>query len=538
MRKREHMAAQTNYGCRPGWALLAVAGTAVGQLLGCSAHPVETEREIEPSVITLALPESLGDARRPAVEFDHASHTAALENEGCAACHRSEREGELVFDLERSVKREDDEALMNYYHDSCMGCHKRRAGRNQRTGPVTCGDCHLEQAAGRSARDPMRFDYSLHGRHSQAESDKCERCHHVYNEEKKALEYKKGAESACADCHGERDEGNNLSLANASHQACVNCHIERAGEGEKSGPETCVGCHDASEKEKIEKLAEIPRIERDQPKAVWIDGEGGMSGKVAFDHFSHEPLAASCSSCHHRTLDACRECHTLRGSAKGGNVTSEGAYHAAHSEHSCVGCHARETAGAKCAGCHHTLEPPPAESACRTCHSEPVPPPIMSSAPAEQLAMSVAGSSAPAPQPPKSAPPVFTEVQLTPLPAYSDDFPESVTIEAIAAEYEPSILPHGKIVAALDRSIRESKLAKRFHGQTEVLCSGCHHQTPVGVRPTACGSCHADESHPTLDKPALKAAYHLQCIECHEKIGIDKQGCTDCHDKASGEVAQ
>ena len=552
MRKREHMAVQIHFGRRPALALIAMAGVIIGQTLGCDAHPVGQGRDIGPSVIALSLPEQFGEPDRPVVEFDHASHTAALESDGCQACHPSGDDGVPVFKFKRQQPLADEAELMEHYHDGCMSCHQQRGAAGQSTGPLACADCHLKQDAGRSLRDPMRFDYSLHGRHSQAESDKCESCHHVYSEEKQALEYKKGAESACADCHGERDEGTTPSLRNASHRACLSCHIDRADKDGESGPQLCRGCHDAADKqENVEKLAEIPRIERDQPSRVWIDSEAGKMAEVPFDHTSHEPRTSSCSSCHHQTLNACDQCHTLRGSEKGGGVTAEGAYHALRSEHSCVGCHAQYTEDKGCAGCHQSLQPPPSESACATCHtgkpSAPAPAPVMSSLAPEQIAMSEAGSAAPPPQvapPPQAAPPpapalpVFREVRLQPLPAYSDDFPETVTIDAIASEYKPSVLPHGKIVAALDREVRESKLARRFHGQTEVLCSGCHHQTPMGVRPPACGSCHADAAHPTRDKPALKAAYHLQCVECHQKMSIEAQGCTDCHEKASGEVVK
>ncbi len=548
MRKREHMAVQIHFGCRTGWALLATGGIAIALAVGCDAHPLDHQRDIGPSVIALSLPESFDEPDRPIVEFDHASHTAALGSDGCQACHPAGDDGAVSFKFKRQQELTSEAELMEHYHYNCMSCHEQRGSAGQSTGPLTCGDCHVEQDAGRSLRDEMRFDYSLHGRHSQAESDKCESCHHVYNEQKQALEYQKGAESACADCHGERDEGSNPSLGNASHRACVGCHIDRAEKSGKTGPQYCTGCHDAADKQQnVEKLAKIPRIERDQPKTVWIDSEAGEMAAVPFDHIGHEPLTTSCSSCHHQTLGACDECHTLRGSEKGEGVTAENAYHALQSKHSCVGCHAQHTEDKGCAGCHHSLELPPAESACATCHTGKPSAPVMSSPAPEQVAMSEAGSAAPPPEmevqpamtpPPASAIPVFEEVQLSPLPAYSDDFPETVTIDAIQSEYKPSVLPHGKIVAALDRQVRQSKLAKRFHEKTEVLCSGCHHQTPTGVRPPACGSCHADAAHPTRDKPALKAAYHLQCIECHQKMSIEAQGCTDCHEKASGEVVK
>ena len=35
----------------------------------------------------------------------------------------------------------------------------------------------------------------------------------------------------------------------------------------------------------------------------------------------------------------------------------------------------------------------------------------------------------------------------------------------------------------------------------------------------ACASCHGRTADATRDKPALKEAYHRQCIGCHERNG-------------------
>ena len=129
--------------------------------------------------------------------------------------------------------------------------------------------------------------------------------------------------------------------------------------------------------------------------------------------------------------------------------------------------------------------------------------------------------------------------RLKPLPRHNDDYPDKVSIDVLAKEYKPAELPHGKIVARLDAIVRESNLAKRFHGETDVLCAGCHHQSPVGTRPPQCRACHGSVDHPTQDKPALKIAYHQQCIGCHQKMNITKAlGCTDCHAEASKEVTK
>jgi predicted CXXCH cytochrome family protein len=123
------------------------------------------------------------------------------------------------------------------------------------------------------------------------------------------------------------------------------------------------------------------------------------------------------------------------------------------------------------------------------------------------------------------------EVTLAPLPKTSDDFPATVLIKRLAREYKPSLLPHLKMVLKLDAIVRKSRLARQFHGVTEVTCAACHHRSPVSKRPASCASCHGPRAHRTRDQPGLKAAYHRQCIGCHQRMGIKEQGCTDCHEE-------
>ncbi|MBW1880774.1 MAG: cytochrome c class III, partial [Deltaproteobacteria bacterium] len=212
-----------------------------------------------------------------------------------------------------------------------------------------------------------------------------------------------------------------------------------------------------------------------------------------------------CTTCHHQTTKACSECHTVLASEEGDGVNLETAHHDTGSDRSCVGCHQREALEPDCAGCHATLPRPPSESTCAVCHTGPP------------------GESAARPE-------------LAPLPPTSDDdFPDVIVIELLAADYEASEMPHAKIVEHLDALVRDSELAAAFHPTTEVLCSGCHHHSPVGERPPGCGSCHDLESHPTEDQPSLKAAYHRQCLGCHEEMGLEQVGCTDCHADANQE---
>ncbi len=117
---------------------------------------------------------------------------------------------------------------------------RRRAGRG-------AGDLRRVPRStppGSRARAPMAFDYSLHARHVKALEDKCENCHHVWDEAAEKLKYEKGKEEGCRACHGAEDEDRKLSLANASHRSCVSCHLERAATELEAGPVLCVGCHD------------------------------------------------------------------------------------------------------------------------------------------------------------------------------------------------------------------------------------------------------------------------------------------------------
>ncbi len=353
----------------------------------------------------------------------------------------------------------------------------------------------------------MGFDYSLHARHATALEDKCETCHHVWDEAAEKLKYEKGKEEGCRACHGAEDDGRKLSLANASHRGCVSCHFERAATELEAGPVLCVGCHDQEHQQAYEVLAEVPRLLRGQADTSWVTAEGSKSPSVAFDHKGHEPRTTFCSDCHHSRLQLCDKCHTLTGAADGAGVTTAQSFHLESSSHSCVGCHAAFAAERKqCAGCHSTLTAVPADRACAVCHKGP---------PAGTAAI--------------ETPPQLGAPSLESLPAFSDDYPETVVIDLLVDHYEASTLPHAKIVGALDAGTRESTLAATFHGDVKTLCSGCHHHTPIEMRPPPCSSCHGATADATSDRPDLKVAYHRQCVGCHVQMGIAKQGCTDCH---------
>ncbi|MFZ5584361.1 MAG: tetrathionate reductase family octaheme c-type cytochrome [Thermodesulfobacteriota bacterium] len=66
-------------------------------------------------------------------------------------------------------------------------------------------------------------------------------------------------------------------------------------------------------------------------------------------------------------------------------------------------------------------------------------------------------------------------------------------------------------------------------------CLQCHHARPAAAEAaetTRCVACHQDSFNPELPgRLGLKAAYHRQCLECHQQRGQGPVGCTDCHAK-------
>ncbi len=454
--------------------------------------------------MVLRLPAELGEPQRPPVVFDHAEHVEELEEEGCTACHGTGEDGRLIPRLGTRKQQSNAKRFRNLFHDTCIGCHEQRedGGRSDK-----CAECHKTGPIALPAREPMAFDYSLHHRHIAALDKKCEACHHIYDEQAHKLVYKKGEENACNTCHEEKPEGDKPSLKDASHSSCVACHLARKTKELSAGPVLCAGCHDSESQAKIATLPAVPRLMRGQKDLVWIDAPGSKCRKVAFDHKAHENNAKFCTTCHNGTPQRCSECH-----GDDGEATLAQAYHTPDNVQSCVGCHEKQTERKDCAGCHGSMpREVPSESSCSTCHAGPVP-----------------GTS--------PLPPIVKKVSLAALPAASDSFPETVIIDELMNLYEPSEMPHRKIVAHLDALVRKDGLATRFHGQTETLCAGCHHHSPVGERPPACSACHNEEMSGATDKPALRAAYHRQCVGCHQRMDIEEQSCTACHAKMPEEV--
>ncbi len=124
--------------------------------------------------------------------------------------------------------------------------------------------------------------------------------------------------------------------------------------------------------------------------------------------------------------------------------------------------------------------------------------------------------------------------------------PDKITINAIQKYYEPVTFNHAAHINNLKdcglchhhttgAQVTDPNCArchKNSGAQAVVSCKGCHTAEPF--TPEALKQ-QRDQQPPVYhrDKPGLKAAYHLSCVVCHQKMGAPV-GCQDCHKRNDG----
>lgn len=86
-------------------------------------------------------------------------------------------------------------------------------------------------------RPISKFDHDAHNEAAGLEEN-CMACHHSYDENGKLIEDESSEDTACGECHGLEDKGNQPGLIKAYHQQCKSCH-EKQGKG----PRACGECH-------------------------------------------------------------------------------------------------------------------------------------------------------------------------------------------------------------------------------------------------------------------------------------------------------
>ena len=514
-------------------ALIIMSSPAV---FGIKTQPKVTP-EIRADIISIDSMKGFGKLERLPVPYLHQRHSEALakKNKDCSACHLSEKDPLLekqrmsnkFMRLEDTTRQD----VMDIYHNNCIACHKETKAAKEKSGPLECGECHRPQLTVISSWQSIGMDKSLHYRHSKAMDDKCEKCHHAYNEKTKKLFYAKDQEGTCRYCHRSKTEENRISLRQAVHIACIDCHRQISAKNETAGPFACEGCHEPSQQKLIERVKDVPRIKRNQPDFVFVktsasDKEQANAltrmKRVPFNHQAHEKYNDSCRVCHHEALTDCQQCHSLQGNKDGGGVTLEQAMHRLNVDQSCTGCHESKQTRQSCVGCHTSFEKKRQQgtTSCLNCHMVP-PSQIIGAVPKDEEKMMAAQT---------------LNHRDAVSETYSDeDIPETVSIKTLSNEYEAVKLPHRKIVRTMVDKIKSNQLANYFHYEKGTVCQGCHHNSPAAKTPPKCVSCHSkpfNEKDPF--KPGLMAAYHRQCMECHKAMGIAKPvatDCTACHQK-------
>jgi hypothetical protein len=100
----------------------------------------------------------------------------------------------------------------------------------------------------------------------------------------------------------------------------------------------------------------------------------------------------------------------------------------------------------------------------------------------------------------------------------TDEGPEIVIIDQLASLYGPVVFAHQL----------HAKMSSMTGG-----CTNCHHYSPATGKVPSCRECHAP-TRETIDlrQPALKGAYHRQCINCHLDWGHEN-ACGFCHVQAT-----
>ena len=98
-----------------------------------------------------------------------------------------------------------------------------------------------------------------------------------------------------------------------------------------------------------------------------------------------------------------------------------------------------------------------------------------------------------------------------------NEAPDTIVLGQIADQYQPVQFDHRKHANMAEMGLK---------------CATCHHYSPKGRIP-ACRECHDGRTNPAnLRQPALKGAYHRQCMSCHREWSHDTK-CVLCHLPAS-----
>ena len=124
--------------------------------------------------------------------------------------------------------------------------------------------------------------------------------------------------------------------------------------------------------------------------------------------------------------------------------------------------------------------------------------------------------------------------------ALAADMPEQVSLDSMSVLFEGVEFDH-----AMHTDLGEDCSACHHHttgtGTLDERCISCHADSEE-VATVACSSCHVSDPFSAehinrkaldvyqfhVDTPGLKAAYHWNCVNCHEAMDGPTE-CQDCH---------
>lgn len=133
-----------------------------------------------------------------------------------------------------------------------------------------------------------------------------------------------------------------------------------------------------------------------------------------------------------------------------------------------------------------------------------------------------------------------TAIVSTGLSLATEEMPEQITIDGISRYFEAVEFDH-----AMHTELGEDCSVCHHHttgtGTADKRCLRCHADDD-GTASVGCRTCHvadpfsaerihqeaADRYQYHIDKPGLKAAYHWNCLGCHERMD-GPTDCRDCH---------
>ncbi|MDZ7764876.1 MAG: cytochrome c3 family protein [Melioribacteraceae bacterium] len=121
--------------------------------------------------------------------------------------------------------------------------------------------------------------------------------------------------------------------------------------------------------------------------------------------------------------------------------------------------------------------------------------------------------------------PTKTDPCLNPCPR------EQMVTVYQSPEESPAIIKLDKL-KDLEDIYEPVQFTHRLHAEMAGMsggCAMCHHYNPPG-NVVSCSECHSiSRTRSDISKPDLKAAFHRQCIDCHQKWS-EKVECASCHE--------